>query len=600
MKKLLSVIILLALAGGGWYAYTKYGKVEDKPTVNQATLQMGDITQFVEATGTLEALRNVQVGSQVSGTVKELYADFNTIVKAGQVIAEIDPTLLQVQVDIQKANIDRQIGDIEQQRVLLENDGVNLRRQESLTKSGLASPQALEAAQLQVKSRQAQINSAEKQLIQSRANLSQAELNVSYTTIRSPVDGVVVDRRVDKGVTVQASMTTPQFFIIATDLTTLKLSAGVDEAEIGYLRRGMPVTFTVDAYPQSTFEGQVDAVRLNAATTNNVVTYPVWINVENRDYRLKPSMTATVRIIVDKATNVLRIPNSSTRFRPTTDTYTWLGMTPPAAGRGRGGANADKGGRGAQVAPGKDGAVSGGTTPTTPPPPGAGRQADARAGEGGQRRQSAATGGEVQPGQGRQGRAQGAEGGGFGRGRGDLTPEQLAEMRARFGQGGQGGRGGRGGRGQGAEAGQNAGAGGGGRGAGRGQQAPAALPAAAPITQGTGAKIDDLFAPVPKRITNAQVWLYDEQSADPNRKLRQVSVTLGLTDGTFSELVRSGEPLAAGTMVVTGVIPPASALPKAGAGSIFGGQQQRGGGGFPGGGGGGAPRGGGGGGGRGN
>jgi HlyD family secretion protein len=619
MKKLLSVIILLALAGGGWYAYTKYGRVEEKPTVVQAALQMGNIVQVVQATGTLEAVRNVQVGSQVSGIVKELYADFNHMVKAGQIIAEIDPTLLQVQVDIQEANIERQLGDIEQQKVTLENDQMNLKRQEASAKAGLITQQALEASQLQVKSRMAQIVSAEKQLIQSRANLAQAKLNVSYCTIRSPVDGVIVERRVDKGVTVQASMTTPQFFVIATDLTKLKLSAGVDESEIGYLRRGMNVNFSVDAYPQAVFNGTVDAVRLNASTVSNVVTYPVWIEVNNDDYRLKPSMTADVRIIVDQANNVLRIPNAATRFRPTTDTYTWLGMTPPAAGRGRGGAaGKDSAAPGKDSgAPGKDGAAAqGGATASGAPPPSTGtggQQADA--GGGRRNREQGGEGGGRQ-GVGRGQNAQGGDGGqqggrgqgGFGRGRANMTPEQLAEMQARFG--GQGGRGGRGGRGQGGQ--QNAGGQfGGGRGGNRGggQAAPAA-PQPSPSADGA-ARIDDLFAPVQKRLSQAQVWLYDEKSADPNRKLRQVSVTLGLTDGTASELIRSGEPLVAGTMVVTSVIPPPSAMPKAGGGSIFGGPQRGGGGQFgPGGGGGdrgggapggggGAPRGGGGGGGRG-
>src|SRR5262249_25457622 len=148
--------------------------------------------------------------------------------------------------------------------------------------------------------------------------------------IRSPIDGVVVNRVVDIGQTVQASMQTPQFFTIATDLTTLKLTASVDESEIGYLRPNMGVTFTVDAYGTQQFRGAVDAVRLNAQTVNNVVTYPVWITVQNPDLKLRPSMTANVRIIVDQAMNVVKIPNQALRFRPTSDNYTWLGMTPPA------------------------------------------------------------------------------------------------------------------------------------------------------------------------------------------------------------------------------------------------------------------------------
>src|SRR4029453_2472101 len=340
MKKLLIALVLLSLAGAGTYAYFKYQKTDDKAAVQQSPISTGDIIQQVQATGTLEALRTVQVGSQVSGTVSWLGADFNSIVKEGQVIAKLDPSLLQVQVDVQEANIQRQQGDIEQQKVQLENDQKNLERTQAQSDKGLVSPQQLETAKLQVKTRQANINSAEKQLVQAQAQLNQAKLNVSYCTIKAPIDGVIVDRRVDVGVTVQSSMTTPQFFTIATDLTTLKLSAGVDEADIGYIRRNMPVTFLVDSYPGVNFVGTVDAVRLNATTNQNVVTYPVWITVQNPDLRLRPSMTANLKIIVDRATNVMRVPNQALRFRPTTDIYTWLGMPPPAAGQGRGrGAN---------------------------------------------------------------------------------------------------------------------------------------------------------------------------------------------------------------------------------------------------------------------
>src|SRR5215467_1853083 len=248
MKKLLTVLILVALGGAGWYAYNKYGKPDDKATVQQAPVTQGDVTQQVTATGTLEALRTVQVGSQVSGTVSWLGVDFNSIVKENQVIAKLDPSLLQVQVDVQKANIQRQQTDIESQKIQLENDQKNLERTQAQFDKGLVSPQQLETAKLAVKTREATIASSEKMLVQAEAQLSQAELNVSYCTIKAPIDGVIVDRKVDVGMTVQSSMTTPQFFTIATDLTTLKLSAGVDEADIGYIRRNMQVTFTVDSY----------------------------------------------------------------------------------------------------------------------------------------------------------------------------------------------------------------------------------------------------------------------------------------------------------------------------------------------------------------
>ncbi len=446
MKKVLLVPVLVLVAGAGAYAYYARGRQDEKPTINQAALTRTNIVQMVQATGTLAPVRTVDVGSQVSGVVRALYADFNSIVKKGQVVAELDPSLLQVQVEVQKANIERQQGDIAQQEVQLENDRVNETRAQAQFDRGLVSAQQLETAQLQVKTRQAAIDSARKQLVQAQANLHQAELNVSYCTIRSPVDGVVVDRKVDVGQTVQASMTAPQFFTIATDLTRLTLSASVDESDVGMIRRGMPVGFTVDAYGQQPFSGTVDSVRLNAQTVNNVVTYPVWIDVQNRDLRLRPSMTANIRIEVERADAVIAIPNQALRFRPTADTYAWLGMTPPPARRG-------------------------------------GATATAR----------------------------------------DRTPAAPAAA-----------------------------------------EQPAA-PAVLAVANRTG-QIDDLFAQVEKRIQPGQIWIYDEQASDPTRRLRAVSVRVGVTDGRVTELVSAAADLPPGAKVVTGIVGPASAK-KAATGS---------------------------------
>lgn len=457
MKKLSLVIVITVLAGVGVYAYYARGKAEDKAAANQAALTRGVIVQAVQATGTLEPVRTVQVGSQVSGVVRAVYADFNSIVRKGEVIAELDPSLLQVQVEVQQANIARQQGDIAQQEVQLENDRANLARARVLFENGLVSPQQLETADLQVKTRQANIDAARKQLVQVEANLHQAELNVSYCTIRSPVDGVVVDRKVDIGQTVQASMTTPQFFTIATDLTTLTLAALVDESDIGSIRRGMPVSFTVDAYGQQPFSGTVEAVRLNAQTASNVVTYPVWITVKNPDLTLRPSMTANLRIVVAEARDVIRVPNQALRFRPTSDVYAWLGLTPPAAAK----------------AP-----------------------------------------------------AMNANAGAVGRAGGPRTAPAA-------------------------------------------EAAPVGA-VAARVSRSSG-QIDDLFAQVEKRIQPGQVWVYDEAATDPAKKLRSINVRIGLSDGQYSEIVSSREDLPEGAKVVTGVVPPASALPKAGAntGNIF-------------------------------
>jgi HlyD family secretion protein len=586
MKKLVIALILLAAGGGGAYYYYTYGQVKEKPQVVQTTLSQGDITEAVQATGTLEALRTVQVGSQVSGKVQELYADFNSIVKKDQLIAKIDPTLLQVQVELQQANVERQKGEIESQKVQLEDAKVQLDRTQKMFEKGLANQQQLDQAVLTEKTRATALDAAEKQLVTNQANLDQAKLNVDYTNIYAPIDGVVVNRLVDIGQTVQSSMTTPQFFVIATDLRNLKLTASVDEAEIGKIQRGMDVTFTVDSYPGTQFTGQVDAVRLNATTSNNVVTYPVWINAPNPDLKLRPSMTASLKVIISTASNVTRIPNGALRFRPTNDMYTALGLTPPAAGQGRavgaGPAGADAGavanpggGRQSGRANAAPGAAAPGAPAAAPDAAGgrprqggdqamAGGQGRGQGGQGfggGQGRQPGQGGQGRQPGQagdqgaGGQGRGQGGQGFGGGGGRGgqfaNMTPEQRQQMQQQFGgRGGQGGGQGRGGRQQ--------------------QQQPANQ--AAPPVQLNAEKIDDLFTPVQTRTTRGQVWTWDEA----NKKLEAIRVVTGITDGQFSQLI-SGD-AKVGQQVVTNIVVPLTAAQRQAQQSSIFGQQQRGGG----------------------
>ena len=603
MKKLVMFLILIAAAGGAAFYYFKYGKTEEKPQVIQATISRGDIVEVVSATGTLEPWRRVDVGSQVSGVVQELFVDYNSIVSEGQVLAKIDPTLLQVQVEIQKANIERQEMDIENQKVQLEDLKVKLERAESLFKSQLINQQQLDDAKLQVKNREAQIASAQKQMVQSKANLSQAELNVSYTTIKSPIDGVVVERRVDRGQTVQASMQTPSFFVLSTDLRTLRLSAGIDEADIGRVEVGQKVMFRVDAYGGQEFEGTVDTVRLNASNQNNVVTYPVWIRVPNPELKLRPAMTAQLRVIIQTAPNVVRVPNSALRFRPNNDIYTALGIEPPAAGRGRSLAsevNGDVNGGGRAGAGGRQGGQQPQGTPQPPgaqPGGGSGSGGGQQQGQGRERMQGGGGGGQGanrQPGQAGQNR-QGGRGFGGQSGMANLTPEQIQQFRERFRQGGAGGRGG-GGRGGGGRGGQSEG--------GRGNQGRPAQNVTAPQVELKADKIDELFAPVSRPSQRASVYTWNPTKTPP--ELKQVNVQLGVTDGTFSELL-SGD-VQVDQQVVTGVILPMAQRPNQPGQSIFGGPQRgnpggmtpgdRGGpgGGGPGGGGGGGGRGGGGGG----
>jgi len=574
MKKLIAIFVLLAGAGGGTWWYLNYGKPKEKPQVQTAAVSQQNIVEVVQATGALEAQRLVPVGSQVSGTVKELFVDYNSIVKKDQVIARLDPALLETKVAIANANIERAKNDIAQSRIQLENDQLNLDRMQAQYDKQMVAKQQLEASQLQVKSRQAQILSSEKGILQQEATLAEAVLNVKYCTIVSPVDGVVVQRMVDIGQAVQSSVNVAQFFTIATDLTSLRLTAGVDEADIGKVRTGMPVTFIVESYGQTQFSGTVEAVRLNATNSNNVVTYPVWIKVPNDDLKLRPSMTAQVRIIISTAEGALRIPNAALRFKPNKEIYAGLEVPEPAAGQGRrvdGGNAAGGDGR-----PGGQGANAGQQTANTP-----GAPAAAQPGLNG----TPQNGGANQTAMNSQGRG-GNQGGGRSGGRGNsnrafgtggsmnMTPEQLARMRGNNASGRAPG-GGRSG------------------GGGRNQMAGNTGGDTRPLTERNADKIDELMPESPRIIQRGAVWTWDEAK----KELKSISVSYGITDGQFSELV-SGD-LKQGMQVVTGVILPVVNKPGAPGANPFmgGGQPNRGMGGMtPGGGpGGGGPGGGGGG-----
>lgn len=329
MRVKLLTALLFVLAASGAYAFFDRRDPPAAP-VTQAPITRGDIVETVASTGTIDALRTVQVGSQVSGTVMELGADYNSIVRKDQVIARLDPSLIQVQVDIQQANVDRQHTEIGNQQVQLDNAELNLSRARALFAKQLVSQQDLDQAVLTASANRASVESARKQLVQAEANLNQAKLNLSYCTIRAPIDGVVIQRLVDTGQTVQSSMNTPQFFVLATSLDHLKLTADVDESDIGKIRSGQSVGFTVDAYRGQAFHGVVDSVRLNSVSTQNVVTYQTIVDVLNPDLRLRPGMTASLQIVVGSAHDVVRVPMTALRFRPTADIYAALGLTPPA------------------------------------------------------------------------------------------------------------------------------------------------------------------------------------------------------------------------------------------------------------------------------
>jgi len=423
MRKLIVFGCVLAAAGGAFQWY-RVRAATPEPTVTTQPLTRGDIVDAVGATGTLEAVETVDVGTQVSGVVDALYADFNTIVKKGQVIAKLDPQLMQTQIEQQQANVTRAEADLERLRIGLADAWQKLERARQLVERSLIPRTELETTEVNVKSAEAQIRSSEALLAQARAQLNNWRVNLNYTTITAPIDGIVISRNVDQGQTVAASMNAPTLFVIAADLSRMQVIANIDEADVGRMRPGQTVTFRVDAFPTDRFTGTVSQVRLQPAVVQNVVTYSTVISVPNPELKLKPGMTAQVNIEIARRNNVLRVPTSATRFRPTSEMFTALNQSaPPEPERGRGG-----------------------------------------------------------PGGNRQG------------GRGGGAPQTDGVVRA----------------------------------------AAASLPASRSVSQGV-TTIDSLFAPLQTRETRASAWHYD------TKQLKMVRLRLGVSDGTFAEVLNEDD-----------------------------------------------------------
>ena len=360
MKKLIVFVVILAALGTGGWAYYQ-NRTRPEPTVTSVPVSRGDVIERVQATGTLEAVTTVDVGTQVSGVVQELYADFNSIVRKGQVIARLDPSILQVQIESQTANVVRAEADVERFKVSLADAQQKYDRAKAMFAKELVPRTELEAAELAVKSADAQIKSSEASLTQTRAALNQAKVNLGYTVITSPIDGIVISRNVDPGQTVASSMNAPTLFVIAADLTKMQVVANIDESDVGRMRPGQVVSFRVDAYPTDTFIGAVEQVRLQPAVVQNVVVYSTVIAVPNPQLKLKPGMTATVGIEIARRNNALRVPTAAVRFRPTEAMFTVLNQpVPPEVQRGQGGFGGGRGGRGREGAGGQGGAQGGG------------------------------------------------------------------------------------------------------------------------------------------------------------------------------------------------------------------------------------------------
>ena len=310
MKKLriskiwIAVVVIVIVAVAAWAM--SGGKKEEDINFKEEKVALKTLQNSVTATGTIEAVTSVTVGTQVSGIVNKLYVDYNSQVKKGQVIAELDKTNLLSELNTAKANLASAQSSLNYQ-------AANMERYKTLYKKGLVSADEYENALLTYRQ-------AKEQVASSRENVQRAQTNLGYATITSPIDGTVISKSVEEGQTVAASFNTPELFTIAKDLTNMQVVANVDEADIGNVKEGDRVTFTVDAYPDDTFEGTVKQVRLEATTTNNVVTYEVVISASNADLKLKPGLTANVTIYTQERSGVLAVANKALRFTPTKET----------------------------------------------------------------------------------------------------------------------------------------------------------------------------------------------------------------------------------------------------------------------------------------
>ncbi len=314
MKKIILTIIVLAVIGGGTYAYYKR-KGTPTPTVSTLALSRGDIADVVQATGTLEPVETVDVGTQVSGIVEELHADFNQFVKKGQIIARLDQSLILTAIERSEANVTRARADLDRLRVQLADSERKLEQAKAMWDKQLIPRDQYETAELNVKTVKSQIVSSEAGLVQALADLNTQKVNLGHTIIRAPIDGVVISRSVDQGQTVAASMNAPVLYQLAEDLTKMQVLANIDEAEIGKLRMGQEVEFTVDAFPNDQFTGRVQEVRLLPTPVQNLVTYSVVIQAPNPQYKLKPGIDPNVPNEIAPRSNVLAAPGGALSFR---------------------------------------------------------------------------------------------------------------------------------------------------------------------------------------------------------------------------------------------------------------------------------------------
>jgi HlyD family secretion protein len=526
MKKLILLLLVLVGVGAGVGAYYMR-RSGPEPTATTMPVTRGDVVDLVQATGTLEAVTTVDVGTQVSGLVQDMYADFNSIVKKGQVIARLDPSLIDTQIQQRRASVVRAEADLERLRVNLTDSQRKLDQAKAMWEKQLIPRDQLETAEINVKTLESQIKSSEAGLTQAEADLNTQQVNLKHTVILSPIDGIVISRSVDPGQTVAASMNAPVLYQIAEDLTKMQVLANIDEADVGRMRTGQHVSFRVDAYPTDRFTGTVEQVRLQPTVVQNVVVYSTVIAVPNPQYKLKPGMTAQVEIEVARRSNVLRVPTAALRFRPTEEMFVALNQPmPPELQRGGGRGMPGGGGRGDRGIPSdaatgqgagasQQSAAPGAPLPAAPGTEGRGGQSEARG--GGDRPE----GSRANAGRGREGfdpnmtpeerlrRLQERMA--------NMTPEERERWQARLRDAESGGQGS-------------------GRGGQSGGRRDISRGIAGGVTGGSAVAsgattIDSLFAPLQTTETAGRVWLFND------RQLRSIRVRTGVSDGSFAELL---------------------------------------------------------------
>jgi HlyD family secretion protein len=314
-KMFLLIAAVLVLAGTG-YGFWHWGSAPKESPYVTVPVQRGNVTQVVSSTGTLQAVVTVLVGSQVSGTIDKLFADFNTKVKAGQVVAQLNQDKFKASVDQARANVLAAESSLAKAKVSVIDAQRTLERNRELRKRDLMAQSELDAAQTAYDAAVAQVQVNTAQTTQAQAALNQATVDLNNTVIRSPVDGIVISRSVDVGQTVAASLQAPTLFTIANDLAKMEVHTNVDEADVGNVSEGQEVSFTVDAFPARRFKGRVHQVRNAPVVVQNVVTYDAVVRIDNKDLLLKPGMTANVQFLVSRSEDVLTIPNMALRFKP--------------------------------------------------------------------------------------------------------------------------------------------------------------------------------------------------------------------------------------------------------------------------------------------